>query len=259
MTVTEKIFYECTGKGDAIVLISGLNADSLFWADAVNILNKNFRVITCDNRGIGKTKVPELHCTTQLMAQDIINVLDDLNIEAAYIVGHSLGGCIAQQLAILHPHRVRKLVLCSTLAKLTPIGEIALYITREMMLAKVPPALIVKNTLIRLYSNQFLSNPKAIEKLITNSLTKSFDESCATYFYQINALLQHDTTKLLAKIKCPTLVIAGEEDLTVPLQNANYLSEHIPNATLIIIPQMGHMLPIENPKLFCDCLNNFLL
>lgn len=258
MLTKTNIFYDCIGEGNPLVLISGLSADSLFWGLVTPILSKKFRVITNDNRGIGKSPLFTPACTTTLMANDIITILDELHIDKADIVGHSLGGCIAQQLAILHPERVKKLILCSTQAKITPIGKMSIMTTREMMSNNVSYELIIKNTLVRLYSNQFLSDPERVQILIKTILTKPFEESRATYFYQSDALFHHDTSKELDKIKMPTLIISGEVDYTIPLTSSYYLSKYIPSSTIITIPDMGHMLPIEDPELFSKYLIEFL-
>lgn len=258
MNQKSQLYYECTGKGEPLILISGLNADHLFWTLVLPYLQEYFSVITIDNRGVGKSQIFTPDCTTELMAQDIMGLLDFLNIQKANFAGHSLGGCVAQQIALRYPSRVNKLVLCSTLAKIMPVNRISIQTTMEMMSAEIPRGLLVKDVLTRLYSNNFLSDEMRFKNAIELSLSQPVEEARRTYFYQAKALLQHDTSGVINKIAVPTLVIAGEDDLTVSIKNAHYLANNIPLAKMISVPDMGHMLPIENPLYFSNCVLNFL-
>jgi 3-oxoadipate enol-lactonase len=169
-----------------------------------------------------------------------------------------MGVYIAQKISILHPERVNKLVLCSTGAKLAAIGRLSFMTTREMLEANVPYELIIKNSLVRLYSNNFLSDPERVNNLIKLALAKPVEEARKTYFYQTEALFQHDTRDQLDKITQECLVIAGENDRTILAKSSRYLAEHIVNSKFIAVPNMGHMLPIEKPEVFCELVEAFL-
>src|SRR3990167_9486363 len=103
--------YEQHGTGDDLVLIGGLTSDHQVWKSALRILSQYFRVLIFDNRGAGQTDTPDLPYTTELMAKDTLALMTALNIPRAHIVGHSLGGCIAQQMALIAPDKVKKLVI----------------------------------------------------------------------------------------------------------------------------------------------------
>lgn len=258
MKTRKGIYFESIGSGEPIVLISGLSADHFFWSAVVEYLKQYFTVITIDNRGIGQSDIFEPECTTQLMATDVIGVLDHLNIKNAYVVGHSLGGCIAQMLAILHPERVNKLILCSTYAKLNHVRRLSIENMLNLMKSNVPHELIIKTAMASLFSNQFLSDLKNQELFIKNALTIPFEIARKIYFYQANALLKHDSSTRLDQIKSATLVMCGEEDILAPMQNSCYLAEKI-NAKLISINGAAHMFPMESPKNFSDYILNFIL
>lgn len=257
MNAHNKIYYQSKGHGEPLVLISGLNADRLFWAATLPYLVKKYRVITIDNRGVGSSQIFSPTCTTELMAQDVVSILDELNIETANIVGHSLGGCVAQQLAILYPDRVNYLVLCSTQAKSNAITKIVTENTMLALQTNVSRELIIKYTLTRLYSDRYLSDEKQFQSLVSLLLAKSAEESKRGYLYQANALLTHDTTHQLNKISAKTLIISGDADVTIPITHSHYLAKHIPNATMITVPNMAHMLPVEDPDYFSNCIMNF--
>ncbi len=258
MNSSIKDYYEITGEGEPLLLISGLNADRFFWTSTIPYLKKNFSVITYDNRGMGKNKLFEPECTTELMANDLINLLDHLKIKKTHIVGHSLGGCIAQQIAIHHPDRVNKLVLCSSQAKLLSLRKFSIKTNIELMKSDVPPEIIIKNMMSWLFGHTFLDDPKKQTLFIRQALMKPFEESRYSYLYQVNALLNHDTSNQLNKITCPTLAICGEEDILSPPTNSQYLADNISAAKLFIFENAGHMLPVEDPEGFSRCIIEFL-
>ena len=109
-------YYEIYGEGVPMLLIGGLASDSQSWQGVIDGLMKDFKIIVFDNRGVGRTKCPEGSFDVKTMAEDAVMLLDSLGIEKANILGHSMGGYIAQEIAIAHPGRVDKLILESTAA-----------------------------------------------------------------------------------------------------------------------------------------------
>jgi pimeloyl-ACP methyl ester carboxylesterase len=112
-----KLYYEVHGKGKPFILIQGLGGGHQAWFLQVQALKKHFRVITFDNRGTGRSKqLSGEPYTIKTMADDVIGLMDDLGFDKAHILGLSLGGMIAQEIAISYPHRVDKIILCNTLS-----------------------------------------------------------------------------------------------------------------------------------------------
>lgn len=259
MITKSGIYFESVGEGDPLVLISGLNADRSFWVYTVDYFKRHFNVITIDNRGVGESNIFAPECTTKLMAEDVVDVLDCLKIETANIVGHSLGGCVAQMFAIHYSERIRKLVLCSTHAKLNDLRKLLIENNLAFMRNNIPRELIIKNAMVWLFSDRFLANPKNRENFANNALRIPLETARKSYFYQANALLQHDSSSVIDQIKCPTLIICGEEDMIAPIKNSYYLAQKIHSAGMISIADAAHMLPIENSKQFFDYVVNFLL
>jgi pimeloyl-ACP methyl ester carboxylesterase len=257
-TITHTLYHKIQGEGEPIILIGGLNVEHTFWTLVANNLSEHYKVIMPDNRGVGGSPLFEPECSTELMAQDIINLLDIQNIKKAHLMGHSLGGCIAQQVAIKYPDRVNKLILCSTQAVLTNLKRFQIQTILQMMQSNISREIIVKQALAGIYSNNFFNNPDAVEKAVNFSLSKPVEQSRKSYFYQVNALLNHDTSKKLNQIKSETLIIGGEEDVSVPVSQMNFLSNNILNAKLCLLPNMAHMLPIENSTELCQQVLTFL-
>jgi 3-oxoadipate enol-lactonase len=246
------------GSGPPLLLVSGLNADLNFWTFCMGYLTERFTVIRVDNRGVGQTKVFEPECTTDLMAADLSSLLDYLNIQKAHVVGHSLGGCAAQKLAIQYPERVDRLILCSTQAKIPEIKRHQIHTALDMMKAEVPRDLIVRQALTWLYSNEFFKKPGAVQRAIQNAMNKPLEENRKSYFYQINALLTHDASAFIQNIQAKTLLIGGNEDISIPVAELEWLANRIPHSALRIIGGVAHLAPIEMPELFCKEVIEFL-
>lgn len=253
-----KLFYQISGDSEPLLLISGLNADHLFWLPVAEELKNFFKVITFDNRGIGQSKIFEPECTTELMAADVIDLLDDLQIETAHIVGHSLGGCIAQQIAIRYPQRVKKLVLCSTIAKANYLASLSTKTIMKLMQTDIPRELLIKIVFTRLFGNTFLSDDTKLQVLISQALLQPAEESKRSYFYQANALLNHNVIDQLKKITCPTFVLSGEEDLLTLSHQVRAVAAAIDGAKFLNVANAGHMLPLEDSRLFCQAVRQFL-
>src|SRR5690606_15659298 len=109
-----ELYYEIHGSGKPLILIAGLGYSHWQWHKMIPLLAEHFQVITFDNRGVGQSEKPAGPYTAQMLAQDTIGLLDELNLEKAVIAGHSMGGFIAQSIALDFPQRVEKLILCST-------------------------------------------------------------------------------------------------------------------------------------------------
>lgn len=256
--IKNQLHCKLQGEGEPIILIGGLNVDHTFWFSIANELSQSFKLVMPDNRGVGSSQIFEPECTTELMAEDIINLLDDLNIDTAHVMGHSLGGCIAQQLAIKYPERVNKLILCSTQCCITTLKRFQINTTLQLMQSNIPREFIVKQVLSTLYSDIFFKNESMVEQSVKFALSKPVEQSKKSYFYQINALLNHNTTEDIKKIKSKTLVIGGEEDISVLPHQLKFLADNIVNAKIQLVPHAAHMLPIENPKELSQVVSNFL-
>lgn len=250
------IFYETYGSGEPLVMIAGFAADHLIWQLLIRDLAKQFQVVVIDNRGVGQTDSPDTEYTLELMADDTVAVMDALNINKATILGHSMGGFIAQELAIKYPTKVKNLILYSTSAKTDNRSSLFLEFNGQLF-AKDPEAAL-RNIMFWLYSADFLSNKLAIESVVTAMKNNPYPQTPIGFIRQLTACKYHDTTSRLNKIQSPTLVIAGEKDVLMPLSQTNELAAGIKNAELAVIPEMGHCLHIERPQFFLQLLNTFL-
>ena len=258
-----EIFYEIHGTGQPLVLISGLGYPAWEWHRMVPYLAQHFQVITFDNRGVGKSSKPTGPYSAALLAADTIGVLDQLGIQQATIVGHSMGGFIAQELALAYPRRVTKLIICSTNFG----GPHHIPITAEAwtVLSDITsdPVVRFKNGLVVSTAPAFVENNPGI---IQNWLEWRIQNPVDIVGYQAQmgiglGLLAESAAfeNKLPALTVPTLIVFGAHDKVVPAANANLLAKQIPNSEIAILPSAGHFFPIETPEEAAHIFSDFIL
>lgn len=265
-----ELYYEDHGSGDPLLLIMGLAADSMAWLFQVPELSKHYRTITFDNRGVGRSSKPPGPYTISQMADDTAALLDVLGIARAHVVGVSMGGMIAQELALRHPQRVRGLVLACTYpepdadierqrqfsveqlgGRVTAGGDI------QVDLKALDPMAFFQQLLPLAFNQEFIEKelPK-IMPLFAGALQYGF--SMEAILGQVAAVMTHKATDRLHQIKSPTLVITGDADRLVPPANSEVLAKHIPGARLVKVPGGSHGFNFETPEVFNREILNFL-
>ena len=233
-----------------MVLIYGYAGDSGLWFRQIPILSKKYRVIAFDNRGVGRSDKPDMPYTMAMMAGDIAGLLDTIGIDTAHIFGISMGGMIAQHFALNYPQRVISLILgctfCGGVHSIQPKPESMAALFDFERLKKTPEE-FVRQLIPFLFSQEFIEkNPDIVEERVAKSLEYPTPPHGATR--QAEAMMGHDTYELLPKIKLPTLVIAGDNDRAIPLENSRILASRIPKTELVIIKGAGHEFFIENAQ-----------
>jgi len=244
-----EIAYMVHGEGDPLVLIGGFTMVKESWGLQVQELARLFKVITFDNRGVGETKYPSGPFTIADMAADTAGLIETLGIDSAHIFGVSMGGLIAQVLALDYPHRVRKVALGCT----THGGRHAVQPEKEVMelLAsasnpEIPPEEALRMRVPIIFSERFIKEePERIEEFLQLSMRYwPTPEGAAG---QIAALSVFNVKKRLGEIRCPVLVITGMEDRMMPPENSRLLAEGIPKARLYMVEGAGHSFFLEKP------------
>ncbi len=251
--------YRVSGKGEPVVLIGGFGMTKEGWADQLVPLEERFQVITFDNRGAGESTVPVEPFTIDDMADDTVGLLDYLGIDAAYFFGVSMGGLIAQMLALDYPDRVRKAVLGCT----SHGGRHAVQPKPEVMevLASVAAVGVSAEEAARrrlpiLFSDRFLrEEPGKVETFVERSIRYQPTPQGATG--QMRALSFFNVKRRLGEIRCPVLVMTGSEDRMMPPENAGLLVEGISGAELYIVKGAGHSFFLESPEVVIRVLIDF--
>jgi pimeloyl-ACP methyl ester carboxylesterase len=253
-----EMYYEIHGEGEPLVLIMGLRRNLEWWYRQIPALSKHFRVIAFDNRGAGRTDQPEMDYSIRLFADDTAGLMEALGFADAHILGISMGGYIAQELAINHPGKVRRLILGCTGCG----GERAVHMTQERMVKFVAnkgltPEQILRKDMELYFSDRYIEeNRDEIEEFI--ALSFRYYQPPEAFFRQFAACQAHDTADRMERISAPTLIIAGEDDPLVPPENSRILKELMPEAELIFLPGCRHCFFIEKADAFNDKVIAFL-
>jgi 3-oxoadipate enol-lactonase len=239
------------------------NGQSLHYADmgqmrALSRGNARFRCLALDNRDSGQSTYSEQRYTIGDLADDIACFLQALDLPAAHIVGISLGGMIAQEMALRHPQRVLSLFLMGTLARadgwfnatLDAYGHIRRQVENScgFFVALLP----------WLVSHRFFENPERVEWLVAILKNHPHPQRIEGFFRQFEAMRGHDTLERLKDIACPVQVMVGEHDQICPPRYSQELATRIPQARLAVLPGVGHAPPIEDSRSFNRLLEAFL-
>ena len=245
-----RMYYEEHGDGFPLLLINGLGSDHLEWLHQFPAFEARFRVVVFDNRGTGKTDVPPGPYTTAEMADDAASLLRALGTSRAHVLGVSLGGMIAQEVALRYPDLVDGLVLGCT----GPGGELSVRPSPEAMaafaLAKGQDREAeLRRMLPFLYTDACIrERPGEIEGFIRRRLDHPTPPE--GYLAQLSAAVTHDASSRLEKVRARTLVIAGDADRLVNWENSVRLAGRIPGAKLVVLPGAPHRLFAETADAF---------
>jgi pimeloyl-ACP methyl ester carboxylesterase len=239
------LFYEAHGEGQPLLLIYGLAGRGNGWKFQVEALSPHFRVITYDNRGVGESDQPDEPYSIAQMADDAAGLLDSLGVESAYVFGISMGGMIAQEFALRHTKRVKKLVLGCTHCGVKHCVPSPPWVTEIFKsLPSKSREQVVRDCIPINYSLHTQEHrPQLIESLIP--LFVDNRQRLHGYVRQINAVYAFDAYDRLSLLAVPTLILTGADDVLIPPENSRIIAERIPNSQLIEFPQAGHLFFIE--------------
>jgi pimeloyl-ACP methyl ester carboxylesterase len=241
------LHWERTGSGSPVLLIMGLGLSGGAWWRTVPVLARCLEVVTFDNRGVGRSRALFHAYTTEAMADDAASVLDAAGVDRVHVYGISLGGMVAQQLALRHPGRVRSLVLGATNpggpdARL-PEPDVLAFLRRRLWMRHDDA---VRTSVEFNYSERCLAeHPERIAEDIAQRLAHPF--SAQAYRAQMWAAALHDCYHRLDRIEAPTLVVHGSQDRMIPVDNGRMIAARIPGARLIELEDTGHLYPTEAP------------
>jgi pimeloyl-ACP methyl ester carboxylesterase len=252
------LHYIEAGRGDPLLLIMGFGGDHLAWAFQTPVFAQTHRVIAFDNRGAGQSDVPDVPYTTRMMADDAVGLLDALTIERAHVIGVSMGGMIAQELALAHPQRVRSLQLHCTLARRDAYMQ-ALIESWRVIRTKVTAEEWMRIVALWLFSpTTYAERPEFVEAVIQTGIANPHPFTLTGFLRQGDAVRSHDALDRLGKLAAPTLVSVADDDILVPPRFSRELAAAVPGATLKTIERAGHCYFWERPEVFNAMCLEFL-
>ena len=256
------MYYEVHGKGVPLVMIQGFAGNHQAWFFQTPVFKKYYKVIIFDNRGIGRTDKSSESYTIKTMAEDVIGLMDYLNIDKAHVLGLSLGGMVAQEIAISYPERVSKLVLGSTFAG-REINDVHPEVMKALGIREGSTNIDVKSIDFRKLMNFMVSSAfnKRIFRMVLVPLSKRSMKSIDVngYLEQMAAVASYTTLDRLHLIKAPTLVITGTGDRIISPGASEVIASHIPNAKLVLVKGGSHAFFMEMRGRFNKEVLGFLM
>ena len=244
-----ELWVERRGEGPDVLLIAGLGDAAEAWQPQLDGLADRYRVTAFDNRGVGRSPLPDGTLSAATMADDAAALLHALEVPSAHVAGFSMGSAIAQELALRHPELVRSLVLVSTYARADALFRSMLDFWR--WLPEVAPS-------ERAFFEGFFTwvyTPRAhaegsVDQIVQEAMAFPHQQSIEGFQAQVDVCREHDTTDRLAEINAPTLVLAGEFDVILPPRFGQAVAAAIPNARFEVLPEEAHQPFQEIPEEF---------
>jgi 3-oxoadipate enol-lactonase len=243
------INYRLEGDGpDTIVLINGLADDLETWVMQIDdVLGAGYRVLRFDNRGVGQTSKPEGPYTSRMLADDAKALVDELGLRDVHLMGVSMGGMIAQEYALNHGGDLRTLTLACTYAAPGPFCSRMFAMWHDMAPVNGVP-FIMRDVTLWAFTVPFFEEREDEAKEFEAEMA-AMDMSVEAYLAQLNVIQTHDTTGRLDQISTPALVLAGEQDILIPVSLSKRLHEQIPGADWATT-KGGHACMWEHPGEF---------
>jgi 3-oxoadipate enol-lactonase len=248
------IRYDIAGDGPWLVLAHSLATDLTLWDDQMPALVTQFRVLRFDTRGHGGSSAPDLPYDFGMLTADVLGLMDTLGVERAHFCGISMGGMIAQHVALTAPDRIDKLVLVSTTSGYPPEAR-AMWAERIAGVRRNGIEPLVAPTLERWFTPPYrAAHPEVMARI--GKLIRA--TPAAGYMGSGQAIAALDVTEKLPGLRCPTLVIAGADDAGTPPAMGRLIAARIPGARFESIPSSSHLCNVEQPTVFSRLLGDFL-
>jgi pimeloyl-ACP methyl ester carboxylesterase len=250
------LWVEQEGEGDDVLFVSGLADEGACWVDQVGGLKDRYRVTTFDNRGVGRSSTPDGPFSIGAFAADTAGLMDELGLDRVHLVGSSMGGAIAQELALAHPERIRSIVLNGTWCR----GDRFLHEIFRSWMWSAQKADSTRDFLVAVNLWCFaprIWNDGTMDEWLAVAEESPYQQSVDAFCRSAEALIAHDSADRIADISASTLVTVGELDLVLPPRFSQELVERIPNARMLVIPEAGHQPFQEFPSDYNRLLDHF--
>lgn len=247
------VWWEEDGEGDPLLLVMGQGFGSSMWHRAVAPLAEHYRVLTFDNRGIGRSRGSRHRFTIADLASDAVAVLDAAGVDTAHVYGVSMGGLTAQELALSHPERVRSLVLGCTGA---PAADAVTPTRRRQLRQRVPRSLLLRLPGVVGALHGPAADPARVREdlaVVRSTPTRSW-----ALAQQARAIAAFSSRDRVAGLAVPTLVVHGDADRVVPLARGEELMALVPGSRLVVLEGAGHNYLADLPETANQVVLDFL-
>jgi 3-oxoadipate enol-lactonase len=244
-----KLYYERRGSGEPLLLIQGMTGNHMHWGEPfLSLIEPDFDAIYYDHRGIGRSAAVSDPFSIEDLADDAIALLDLLDVETAHVMGVSMGGMTAQELALRHPERLRTLTLGCTFAggpDSTPTDPAVVMRLGELFMAGKIGEAFAEGLRFNV-SPEFIADERNIAPF--RKIAEELPMELPIMMAQLQAISSHDTTARLHEISAPTLIVHGSADQILPVANAHHMAGLMPDAQLEIFEGVGHLFWWERPE-----------
>ncbi len=253
-----KLYYEVYGEGEPLLLIAGLASDSQSWATVISSFSDDRRVIVFDNRGVGRSTPQYTPTSISKIADDAVRLLDHLNIDSSDIVGHSMGGFVALDMANRYPSRVRKMVLVATSSKSNDKNGKLFKNLADDLSNGIDPKVWFTRVFELIFTKKLLSDNSVVDEMLDYSIEYPYPQSVVSFANQVEAIREFDCSGDLKNIKAPTLLVCGAEDVLFTPEESIGMLSGIAGICSVVIEGAAHSVHLEKSDEFVKCVIEFL-
>lgn len=250
------LYYEIKGSGYPLILIAGYTCDHTLWTPIINHLTSHFQIILFDNRGVGRTQDSAKQLSVELLADDVKVLVKTLGLKKPHIIGQSMGGTIAQKYAATYPDEIGKLGLMVTSAKWRKAMLLGLKSHLLLRQEGVDANAVFESTIPWIFGEKLLENPANIDMLRKLFFENPYPQSVENHARQMAILEGFDGRADLDKIKVPTFIMYGKEDIVAPSYEAEFLAKHISHAKIEAFDG-GHGIILEDSEKLSKAILRF--
>jgi pimeloyl-ACP methyl ester carboxylesterase len=253
----QTLYYEVHGEGEPLLCVAGLSADTMVWIPQVQAFAAAHRIVIFDNRDVGQSSMAEGDYEIADMARDALALADELELDSFHLLGVSMGGAIAQEIAIQAPQRVRTFTVAVSFASGGAYARQLARVWGERVM-RISHEQHVDELMLLNHSEGFYDHPEMVEFIRNAMLANPHPQPPEAFARQLRASSGHDAREGLASLTMPTHVIGGEQDILVPVWKAKEIASLIPDSKLTILPGAPHGLSVERAEEFNAAVLQFI-
>lgn len=246
------LYYEISGDRSPLLLINGLAGDTRQWKPLVDRIKTSFQVISYDMRCTGQSDKPDKPFSIEDVTNEAYNLIRHLQYDKIFVLGFSMGGMVTMNLAHKYPDNILKTFLVSTTPSLKKPYPPSCDTMDMLRRTDVSPTLLTQ-----VYGSIFGSKYRkttSVDNFINFRMNDDNPQPAFAYLQQLRALESCDLCEKVGEISAPTIIIAGEEDKLISLENSLWLNSHLINSKLYTFKRIGHMVPVEAPDKLANVL-----
>ncbi len=252
------IYYELHGSGPIILMLAGMASDSKSWQFILPYMIKHYRLIVFDNRGCGRTETNGKSFDLKNLAKDAFGLLEYLKYDKVHVIGHSMGGMIAQEMALMQAEKIDKLVLASSSPKLSDKAKTILYDLYDKWLKGYDMADWFRIMFQWLFTKEALSNKKFMDAAIIFALAYPYPQTLESFKRQVDVITSFDAVDRIRQIMHTTLIMSGQEDILIPPEESKALLNIGGPTEFKLIEHAAHSIHAEQPEAFVKAVQEFL-